>query len=1534
MIPFIFGSSSDKSNLSTGDRPSSPMDDDSRASSPPESDTDPGRSVQSASSEPPRDTARGRLGKRQAETEGQEDGMEGDGQEDGPTQLIPQYGDRHKLRIVERDTNQELEEALESARAAQVSLEGFKNIIEGYATKVNPNTPTDQAKAILRNQFETLQKHYERELLDRMTVHNKALEEFKATITIANEDHNKILKDLETACKHSNEAFEKRIKDNQKALKMIAKELETAKKEITHLSTSLGDLNVGCMGYDRGSSNTEGKKTQEKNKIHELRMEKDAQRQTIEELLETKNKSETTIQRLTDLNTKTQTLNKQKGEQHTKLLQELATAKQDLSLLKSQYNILLESWTSWEKKAQDLTEALGQRDADIDRISKLVAQPQAFDVQGLEKANEEKQTEINRLTMELSATSQHVEALKKEKSEQAQIIQNLTREDEVQQNKIRGLSNRAVPSEGALEVQQLEEVNKQQQTRIDDLQKELSTLETEKTNKETSVQQLESALSDSTRQCQTLGQEKDALNSRIRDLTETNKIQETDIQRLSGQTVQSVELLEARATINKLSNDLAAAIASKKQGQQRFEMAKNTNNEDVDTLERSKEILQNNYNAAVEHQAKLQAELQEFEAEKEKWQQELEQLQAEIADLKELAEVERSTVKRGVNDLQQTQERLKRIEHEKKSLSSELRAKTRELGEKQCSLKEGETSATRLGKHNTELSQQIVVLASQVEALTGKVSDKDDEIATLKDDLLDHANKLKEWEGQWSAILVGSCPCFTRAALRMVQMARDKLQEEVETATSNLTTSQAQYKASNETITALRADLRTTKTSLRDKQRELGVAKRDLDAAEIRVNEKERTIKTLNENNVTSATNNEEEKRVFTEKIDELEDQLQVSGTEKEALSSRIQTLNARIDELNLKLAKSEEDMTVFEQNEAEIKQLKHDMAQKTQELEEFTQKSNELEASLKRKEDEISDLNSKLAQRTGDATVLEQNEAEIKQLKHDVAQRTKELEEFTQKSNELEASLKRKEDEISDLNSKLAQRTGDATVLGQKDAVIQKLNEDVSQRNSEISRLSDRLKEAEDTINKLKDSTGQAGQGQSPPPPTGESVVGQLIEKLWELKKPVTSVNVEAERRRAEQNRPKVSFGGNIPREQRPTDAQANPWAEPPVDDNVLGDDDVPHDKSFSGTPDKTDAESDFTLRLFDYYTHKENNPKEAKRTDKEQKNNLNLMLRRIVLEALPIKNDQLDSIWAREGVSAERLGQSAKEAAKYGPKIHNTHLDKRGQTTDDLRKSNWNETLRHRLETLAHDIVARCPDAGYFPQQTDELFKVIFQKRFKNILKKRFEDIYRDIHASRPQTPEEATSPVMIAARLYIAKVARNERNAGVSLIRHKFYVRINLIHAMITRCKNDEMLTRLWKYALRLTENLGANGMSNEEKVTEEITTASGVKDKRIVMWVLKLSWRHPYFREFYRAIDAAPHSENLFGEDNRNQYPRVLSDKVSTREPPKGLFASVFDDKYWAGLLEFERSNLRLDEEDVVLEGFNLNGYQWPPAESRV
>ncbi|KAK7435876.1 hypothetical protein VKT23_019407 [Stygiomarasmius scandens] len=140
-------------------------------------------------------------------------------------------------------------------------------------------------------------------------------------------------------------------------------------------------------------------------------------------------------------------------------------------------------------------------------------------------------------------------------------------------------------------------------------------------------------------------------------------------------------------------------------------------------------------------------------------------------------------------------------------------------------------------------------------------------------------------------------------------------------------------------------------------------------------------------------------------------------------------------------------------------------------------------------------------------------------------------------------------------------------------------------------------------------------------------------------------------------------------------------------------------------GERDENDEEKDdFAVRM--RYKRK---GVRTKWTPDEQRININRLARSLLLYCLNAQHCY--EIFARDGVSMERLTQFEEDPELYGPKLRNSRLDKRGLTTRKILNNDWNQALISKLSGEAEYIVDKCKDNRFGQQKIN--WPALFEER-----------------------------------------------------------------------------------------------------------------------------------------------------------------------------------------------------------------------------
>ncbi|KAK7032093.1 hypothetical protein VNI00_013463 [Paramarasmius palmivorus] len=321
-------------------------------------------------------------------------------------------------------------------------------------------------------------------------------------------------------------------------------------------------------------------------------------------------------------------------------------------------------------------------------------------------------------------------------------------------------------------------------------------------------------------------------------------------------------------------------------------------------------------------------------------------------------------------------------------------------------------------------------------------------------------------------------------------------------------------------------------------------------------------------------------------------------------------------------------------------------------------------------------------------------------------------------------------------------------------------------------------------------------------------------------------------------------------------------------------------------------------------------------------RKNERNRLVRSVILEALPAR--YTSEIWSLQTVPATRLRQFVADPQKYPPKVRNTWIDQTGKTTDELRASQWNQTLVHTLSLLVHDIAELCPDKTRFGKTRSAEY-------WLNSLQQRFDRVYVEIQKSKPTNPSEASNPILVQSRLNQENEKRLAAVTKVSSRVAKYKSRSNNASHLLEQYKNkteptpeDLVELEFWTYIFSVIEQLGHDGMSDEEGEDEEVM-GGGLPNTRHTRKVLVLPWRHPSLQKLVQFVDEIPREEPLLFKQvgKHPAYLRERVDKQSLRKSiPKGLHDSFFHPDYVVKLTPAERLKLKIKADGLQLRELDL------------
>ncbi|KAL0057616.1 hypothetical protein AAF712_015740, partial [Marasmius tenuissimus] len=507
-----------------------------------------------------------------------------------------------------------------------------------------------------------------------------------------------------------------------------------------------------------------------------------------------------------------------------------------------------------------------------------------------------------------------------------------------------------------------------------------------------------------------------------------------------------------------------------------------------------------------------------------------------------------------LSHLQHAIEELQRENAELKSELPELEAKSKELREAQDRVKKLQSEKENLDSQLRDNSQELQEKLDEKEELDIAISTLNGRIDVLEQEQGERDDTIAALEEDKEELvdrLKGRDADLLKALAEL-----KTLKNEVTVSSNKARTSESQHTASLATINKLRENLKTTRDLLRAAEGGLGDARRELQALKIENNGNSESVKQLQ---ALLDTNAHEGQGRETSKDGEIAD------------------LNMEVTRLNTELTKAKDKVKDIEKTVLDLKASK---------------------------DAEIANLTGQLRDKSGDTAAVALKEAEIK----------------------------RKEAEITKLKEDLKEKDGAASREG-----------DSNRR--EIAHLQEKLKEANETIANLRANPLNPSPiipppiipppiippPPNPPPPNPSSsnplppgsasssrTTGELFRDLMRALQPVTSssgMNIEEERRLAEEKRPTLEFGGPIPPVPTPAKKKKKARARGNEeeggymggsDDNAGGSDEEEEEEDAAAVPelDKTDPESNKSFWRSHYSLL---NLGRTRPTNKEKANNLN---------------------------------------------------------------------------------------------------------------------------------------------------------------------------------------------------------------------------------------------------------------------------------------------------------------------------------------
>lgn len=323
--------------------------------------------------------------------------------------------------------------------------------------------------------------------------------------------------------------------------------------------------------------------------------------------------------------------------------------------------------------------------------------------------------------------------------------------------------------------------------------------------------------------------------------------------------------------------------------------------------------------------------------------------------------------------------------------------------------------------------------------------------------------------------------------------------------------------------------------------------------------------------------------------------------------------------------------------------------------------------------------------------------------------------------------------------------------------------------------------------------------------------------------------------------------------------------------------------------------------------------------------------LARQVLFETLHISS--FADATERDGVDESRLEQFGEDAC-YGPKIRHTRLDTRGESVEELKARPWNKALLHLLASeLTH----------FASESHDKRLKTMRKyESWRNLYDERLGRIFGDIVDVLPKEGETIAQVLQRKA----AKVAKEYDRKGktsaaravsplcpklillISSTPKKFQGRLATARLMekITQSRKDEQGLAFWRYVANLVDELGAEGMSDEEEVEVPV---EGRQTTRKAKKILKMPWRNPHIEQLMLRLDETPHLEaHIFSRSGSKKMERFRCEELSSRLPPSGYRCSYFSPKWLTTLMDYELKDLKIRVPDIPMRPFATFKYTVP------
>ena len=832
---------------------------------------------------------------------------------------------------------------------------------------------------------------------------------------------------------------------------------ELLKSQKTDSETDIAALNEKLVGnkesYEDLNSRKEELESEQSSRIDSLLAEKQALDKEITELkpkldqvLTDKDKlDDDHTQKLQTLENELESAKKQLEEQQTDSDNAIAELNEELLRNKESHELL-------QKQKQELeTDQSG-------RLESLLSEKQAFEKE-LSDLKPRLERELKEKNDFIKESEQRIDALSKERD----TIKTSRDKFGSERDKIKS-DKEHIQSE--LEDQQIKQQDSEQ-AQVESETKLKAALE--------NGSDLENTIEELTKEHVAYQEEADdkatQLNSKIAELEQNL----ADIRSEKNKTDTELEKNLADITKLKSEQDKKARQQGKEESVLRDENTKLRST--IENLEKELSETETTLGNEIAELASLRAQIDESATDSEALQKRLDELSTSHAQAEEAAKTKQNDLSKTISDLEHNNAELERV---KDSTISELEDRTAEVESLSNRLENVKAVQQALESDIAKLSedretdqqnaqQQQQKLDEEISNLLSQQSELESGKSKLSDDLQDKDQQVTELNNQ----------------LDTISSDRDELEAQITRLSEHHAESESQAKSNeeelSERIEALQhqqADLESEKSTLtselEEKDKEAKISTEQLDDALKKHSTTQDELNALTELHEQSVEDASNEHSSVSEKLSEIQQQLDSSSTELESTQNELQTVSDARDAL--------------EQNKNQLEQENRSLRQDVENIDKLTAELNELQANTEQQRTEF--------EQREESYKLRAREEYEKQgaLKDEVAA-------FTAEASEIQERLSNKTQDLSDLETKLF-------AIRKENAILERHMEEMSSGDPDHLSSTSQLNELRSNVGDLEEkySIAQKEKRQA------QEQVNALLEQNTELKSVVQEFMDQAE--------------------------------------------------------------------------------------------------------------------------------------------------------------------------------------------------------------------------------------------------------------------------------------------------------------------------------------------------------------------------------------------------------------------------------------